>query len=306
MKPIVVHRQDPNNVGDIYCNPLMYYGIEHDVIDIENLHYQQYDSDRPVIVGGGGLIENELFGDVLRRLLVSCDFMALQDAGATLWKVAQADNAHLRKEFQKKVNALISEYIQKINLAKGAPRIVWGAGHNTAMTKRPRALEWPGYLSSFDLVGLRDADSPYDYVPCASCLHPAFEKTYEIKNDIIIFEHKKQLIKSADFGKHAISRFINSGNNIEQTIEILGSANIIITNSYHGAYWGYLLGKKVIVVEPWSSKFFQLKPFPQIIYKIDRLNDLDQIIDSTKVHDGYLEECKIINNEFAKQVKEML
>lgn len=306
MKPIVVHRQDLNNVGDIYCNPLLYYGIEHDVIDIEQLHLAQYDSDRPIIVGGGGLIENEFFGDVLNRLLLSCDFMALQEAAPKLWSITQSDNSEFRKEFYKKINALINEYVNKINLKKSGPRIIWGAGHNVNIAKRPKELMWPGYLSSFDLVGIRDAESPFDYVPCASCMHEAFDKKYEIKNDIIFFEHKKQLIKSADFGKTAIPRFVNTGNNMEQTIELLGSANIILTNSYHGAYWGYLLGKKVIVVEPWSSKFFLLKPYPKMIHKIDRLSDLDELIETTSVHQDYLDECRIINNNFAKQVKDMI
>ena len=306
MKPIVVHRNDRNNVGDIYCNPLLYYDIDHDIIDIEQLHLSRYNSDRPIIAGGGGLLENELFGDVLNKLLLSCDFLALQEAAPQLWSVSQSDNNEHRKDFYKKINLLISEYVDKVNLKKSGPRIVWGAGHNQNLTKRPKGLAWPGYLASFDLVGLRDAGSPFDYVPCASCLHSAFDKKYEIKNDIIFFEHKKQLIKSADFGKTAVPRFVNTGDNMEQTIELLGSANIILTNSYHGAYWGQLLGKKVIVVEPWSSKFFLMQPVPTMISKIDRLINIDEVIESVKPIDNYLEESRIINNEYFKQVKDML
>ena len=306
MKPIVIHRQDKNNVGDLYCNPLMYYNIEHDVIDIEHLNVTQYNSDRPIIAGGGGLIENDWFGDILKNLLVSCDFNTLQEASKTIWEITQNNNAELRNEFQKKISALIKEYIDKINIKKTAPRIVWGAGHNKNLTKLPKVLEWPSYLSGFDLVGLRDVSNPYEYVPCASCKHSAFDKKYEIKNDIIFFEHKKQLIKSTDFGKVSIPRFINTGDNMEQTIELLGSSNVILTNSYHGAYWGCLLGKKVIIVEPWSSKFFLLDPAPAIIPKINLLENLDEVIENAKIPSNYLEQCRNLNDKYFSQVKELL
>ena len=306
MKPIVIHRQDKNNVGDLYCNPLPYFGIEHDVIDITQLHVAQYDSNRPIIVGGGGLIENDFMGDVLKRLLLSSDYVTLRDAAQSLWTVSQSNNNSLLEEFQTKINSLVQEYIEKIDVRKNAPRIVWGAGHNANINKKPRNIEWPGYLSSFDMVGIRDANSPFEYIPCASCMHPALEKTYPIANDIIFFEHKKQLIKSADFGKSAIPRFVNTGGNMEQTIELLGSANVILTNSYHGAYWGQLLGKKVIVVDPWSSKFFNMNPAPSIIYKSDSLDQIDDLIDSTNTYPDYYDECRIINNNYYTRVKEML
>ena len=306
MKPIVIHRQDKNNVGDLYCNPLLYFNIEHDVIDISQLHVAQYDSNRPIIAGGGGVIENDFIGDVLTRVLLSSDFLTLRDAAQTFWRFGQSNNDLLRNEFQTKINKIVQEYIEKIDVRKNAPRIVWGAGHNANIMKKPRHVEWPGYLSSFDMVGVRDANSPFETVPCASCMHPALEKTYPITNDIIFFEHKKQLIKSSDFGKSAIPRFINTGNNIEQTIELLGGANIILTNSYHGAYWGHLLGKKVIVVDPWSSKFFNMKPAPSMIYKSESIDDIEDLIDSAKVYPDYLDECRIINNNYYSRVKEML
>jgi hypothetical protein len=117
-------------------------------------------------------------------------------------------------------------------------------------------------------------------------MHPALRKQYPIKNDVIWFEHKKQLIKS--FGSDSIPRFINSGSNIEQTIELLGGATTIITNSYHGAYWGTLLKKRVIVVDPWSTKFYGLKHKPAIIEKADEWKDG---LDTAIVYSNALDEC---------------
>jgi exopolysaccharide biosynthesis predicted pyruvyltransferase EpsI len=118
-------------------------------------------------------------------------------------------------------------------------------------------------------------------------MHPALRKQYTIKNDIIWFEHKKQLVK--DFGNDSIPRYINSGSNIDHTIELLGSANIIITNSYHGAYWGTLLKKRVIVVSPWSSKFFALRHQVPLIDKTDNWTDA---IDRCEIYQDALDECE--------------
>jgi hypothetical protein len=35
----------------------------------------------------------------------------------------------------------------------------------------------------------------------------------------------------------------------------LGSGRCVLTNSYHGAYWAALLGREVLVFEPWNSKW---------------------------------------------------
>jgi hypothetical protein len=50
----------------------------------------------------------------------------------------------------------------------------------------------------------------------------------------------------------------------EEVIAFLGSGSIILTNSYHGAYWGTLLGRKVVIIRPFSSRFFHMRHQPAI------------------------------------------
>jgi exopolysaccharide biosynthesis predicted pyruvyltransferase EpsI len=157
-------------------------------------------------------------------------------------------------------------------------------------------------MNYFDMVGIRDYKQPFKYVPCASCMHPALAKKYPIKNKVIWFEHKKQLIKATNFGSDSIPRFINSGGNMEQTIELLGSAETIITNSYHGAYWGALLGRKVIVTEPWSTKFYGLKHKPYILTKLQVWND---IIDDVATYPHALEECVQLTKNYWQEVQQL-
>jgi exopolysaccharide biosynthesis predicted pyruvyltransferase EpsI len=120
---------------------------------------------------------------------------------------------------------------------------------------------------------------------------------------VIWFEHKKQLIKSTEFGKDPIPRFINSGDNVEETIRLLGSADIIITNSYHGAYWGTLLGRKVIVADAWSSKFNAMRHKPYFLNKGEFWKDY---VDFAPIYNSALDECISVTENYWKRVKEFI
>jgi hypothetical protein len=304
IKFVVAHSKDPNNVGDIASNPLQYFlkESEYQTIDVGNLGQEAYPVDVPLIVGGGGLIGNDFFGDFFNDLLEPPDRLQLERMWSETWITANPKYSNLSKEFHNSYQDLISKTLEKIDKVT-APRAVWGAGHNGAETKEFSSIKWPKALAKYKLVGIRDYDpsSRFEWVPCASCMHPALKKTYAIKNDVIWFEHKKQLIK--DFGKDTIPRFINSGANVEQTIELLGSTNIILTNSYHGAYWGTLLKKKVIIAGgAWSSKFNFFKHKLFILGKKDYWKDC---VDQTITYNHALDECVAATEQYWNRVKEL-
>jgi len=296
----VVHRADPNNVGDLSSNPLQYFlkPEQYQVVDITRITETDYDSRLPMVIGGGGLIGNEFFGDAVPSLLPSADLDQLVSIQKHKWNLKDPANEKAHAEFQFAHRNFIKRYMNKITPVS-APRHIWGAGHNGPLDKRGAAeIVYPDWLMNFDEVGVRDWDQNQPWVPCASCMHPALKKKYAIKNDVVFFEHKKQLIKN--FGNDSIPRFVNSGSNIDQTIELLGSANIILTNSYHGAYWGVLLGKKVIVVEPWSSKFLSMKHAPWIL---KRDQDWKEVVDQIKIHDSALDDCQDATTKFWVKIK---
>ena len=298
----VVHRKDLNNVGDMASNPLQYFlnPDQYESIDIIDLLSAQIPDNATVIAGGGGLIANQFMDDVLRALTVPQDNNQLLNLADQYWKICSNGNAQVRQEFFSKLNPLVKEYIDKLSRTMG-PRVIWGAGHNSDYIKKLKGdLEYPEWLRDFNLVGVRDYNQQYNWVPCASCMHPALRKKYPIKNDVVWFEHKKQLIKSAEFGSKPIPRFINSGDNIDQTIELLGSANVVITNSYHGAYWATLLKKKVIVADPWSSKFNALKHQPRFLKKDE---SWEQLVASANIYTDALDECVDTNQQFWNQIQ---
>jgi hypothetical protein len=300
LKFTVVHRADKNNVGDLASNPLQYFlrPEQYQVVDITQVKTTQYNSALPMVVGGGGLIANEFFGDAVQSLLPSADLDQLLQIQQHRWQLKDQANQKSHAEFILAHREFIKQYMARIKPVT-APRHIWGAGHNGPLDKRSSAVvEYPDWLMSFDQVGLRDWNQNQPWVPCASCMHPALTQKYAIKNDVIFFEHKKQLIKN--FGNDSIPRFINSGSNISHTIELLGSANIILTNSYHGAYWGMLLGKRVVVVEAWSSKFLNMKHMPHML---KRDTDWKDIIDTVSVDTAALDQCRDATKLFWDKIK---
>lgn len=302
IKYTVVHRRDVNNVGDMASNPLQYFlkPEEYTTIDLTEINRVPIAAGIPIIVGGGGLIANEFLDPQVRKLTSSSDKIQLNSMYENRWKLATPALANVHREFEEEYLTLTRKYIKKVNESKNL-KVMWGAGHNSEASKDKKGnifTEYPDYLLDFDMTGLRDWDVGHTWAPCASCMHPALRKNYSIKNDIIWFEHKKQLVK--DFGTDPIPRFINSGSNIEQTIELLGSANIILTNSYHGAYWGVLLKKKVIVVGAWSTKFYRMKHMPHIL---DKSEDYKKIIDTVNIYGTALDESIAATEMFFNSIK---
>lgn len=303
IKYVVFHRQDKNNVGDMSANPLQYFlkPDEYQVVDIDSVGTSIYPNDVPKIVGGGGLISNENFENAMRVLANDSELNhAIHNWEETINSL-NLNHPHANT-FITEVHQAIHKFT-KASEQPQAPAFLWGAGTNLDTNgKMPKGYGFPAWLNNFTKVGLRDDVKAYSYVPCASCMHPAFDKNYPIKNKVIWFEHKKQLLKSTSFGKTPVPRFINSGNNMEQTIELLGSAEYIITNSYHGAYWGTLLGRKVIVSEPWSTKFYFMRYKPYMLQKGEQWEDVLDLV--PKFDNTALEDSRFRTREFWKEIQQ--
>lgn len=185
---------------------------------------------------------------------------------------------------------------------KGKKTVLWGVGHNA---KDPRdfgkQVPYNIDIEKFGLVGTRDYRSPGEWVPCVSCLHPVFDRTYEVKQEIGIVFHKKTLKKKSLTSKFGEFPSTSNTTDIDSLVQFIGSSETIITDSYHAMYWSILLGKKVAVI-PNSSKFYDFKYHPVI-------SDFENCIqDARKApsYSGVLEECREINYEFSKKVFDYL
>lgn len=129
-------------------------------------------------------------------------------------------------------------------------KIGWGLGQTLRDPVR-KATETT--LTDFDLVGSRDyGTAGTEWVPCVSCMSPLFDKQYEEEHDVVYY------VNIGHPPKMEVPVMTNRVG-FAEAIAFLGAARVVKTDSYHGAYWASLLGKKVIVTRPYSSKFYQMK-----------------------------------------------
>lgn len=170
---------------------------------------------------------------------------------------------------------------------------IWGIGHNFGWKEN---IWWPDWVVNNELTGIRDYMKGYEkyYLPCVSCMHPGFDKKRDIKNDHVYFlHHHSSKYKPL---KNDVVMY-NDNINLDSVLDFLGSSNTIITDSYHGAYWGLLMGKDVRVVS-WTTKFDNFKCQPTIIDKIENWRKYP----SCSPYTEYLNESRDFNNKFYSRV----
>ena len=142
-------------------------------------------------------------------------------------------------------------------------RIAWGVGSTRHGQSTPRELP-----NGFDLIGSRDIRTGV-YTPCASCMSELFNRQVSPKHEIVVYlNNDPRIPKPTDIeGLPLAGNWIPPHENPDiffaQTIDYLASGNTVLTNSYHGAFWATLLGRKVVVAPAYSSKLLNLK-FPPI------------------------------------------
>lgn len=186
--------------------------------------------------------------------------------------------------------------MERIALEKNKNIVSWGLGHNSHFVKGEE--NYPSWMSNYDLHGIRDYDKGYNYVPCVSCMHRGFDKKYSIENDIVFYSHGENEI-DIDVD---IPRMSNFNPNIDHIIEFIGSAEHVLTNTYHGIYWATLLKKKVAIISPFSSRFSTMKhkqPF------CDHTNWKEVLFEKTQIYPDYLDECRSLNVQHYRKVKEL-
>jgi hypothetical protein len=170
--------------------------------------------------------------------------------------------------------------------------VSWGIGHNTHGEQK---LQWPDWMEKFDINGVRDWPNPWNWVPCASCMHPAFDRKYEVKHEVVVYNHKE-----FSTGVTGFPTLSNLCETMAQVVEFMGSGDTVITSSYHGAYWATLLGKKVIVTNPFSTKFFYFKHPPVIT------SPLNWKAANPITYPEALDECRSANRRYYEVVMDFI
>lgn len=173
----------------------------------------------------------------------------------------------------------------------GCKMVLWGTGFNNHNGEE----KYETNLNIFDLYGVRDCKDEIRWVPCPSCMIPEINYSYSNLRDIGVIEHKQFPINEFKYEK------LNNSMDLRKIINFIGTSNIIITNSYHAAYWGILMNKKVILYKVWSDKFDYMK------WKLPNYSgDLDKDIENCIIYSDALNECVEANKKFAKDVKQLI
>lgn len=175
--------------------------------------------------------------------------------------------------------------------------IIWSAGFNSNGNKKlKQQINW----SNLDLVAIRDFNYPqnFRYVPCATCVSTEFDKETDIKRNIglILHEHKKNI--PAEFSGYDSIKNSSSAN---EMIDFIKSSEIIITSSFHAAYWSGLLKKKCIIFSLQSEKFGYLKYSPTLYS-----GNLKLDIHNSKIYDNILEESRDLVNEYFNDILKLI
>ena len=266
MKATNIYRIDPDNIGDMYSAPNKYFDIGENEKDIWQLDPRFEPEDKHVVIGGGGLIGQ------MRPLTPLC--YLLQDKGYKMYGWGVGDHSQVCMDEQ-------SMYIPKLDVT------------------------YPSYIRTWDLVGIRDYyEEMFDHldnfywVPCVSCMDEAFDKEYEITKDFVYYSHQElpfSLVAGMELYNKDKPEYYkrNKGESFEDVITFLGSAETVITNTYHGVYWATLLKRKVLCF-PYSSKFWGFRHPPVYGQTLNYVDKLKECV----IYDEALEECREANEDF--------
>ena len=199
-----------------------------------------------------------------------------------------------RPPYQGIVEAICRSH--SLRRTQGGKLVIWGAGLDHY--DRDTNDEYPIWIKHADLVGVRDWRKGPQWIPCASCLSPEFDKPREIDRPLVVYEHHDRQIPVTWKGMVART---SSFRTMREALDFLGRGEVVLTNSYHGAYWATLLGRKV-VCWPWSSRFYLMKHPPVLA---NEQSDPGQVITNAISYPKALEECRSVNRWFRKRVYDL-
>lgn len=216
MKLTFSHRIDTNNVGDYWSCPLSYY--------------QEYLSAH--------ITERLEIKKIKPRIYNQTNPLIIGGGGL----IGET-------KFDAILRSILNSHQSKL-------KVIWAAGDNVSKAHEP--TDFLSYIFKFDLVGIRDYIKGYEqyWLPCVSCKSPLFDKYKNTnpRNEIVYFQHLYKPFNQEIIRNKPGPLMTNNGTDLESVLQFLSTGEYVITNSYHGAYWAQLLGKKVIS-SAWSSKF---------------------------------------------------
>lgn len=187
---------------------------------------------------------------------------------------------------------------QPYQYPKDARAVLWGVG-----TSRHGQLEPPPFdTDRFALIGLREYGLSDIWAPCASCMSDLFDRDYEITREAVRFDNADPSIQ-ARYPMACDLPVMDNTASFDEIVAFLGSAEVVVTHSYHACFWALLLGRKVVCA-PYSSKFHWFKHPPA--YSSQGGLDWREKAREAQVYPEALAECREASRAFYERVMEEL
>lgn len=153
------------------------------------------------------------------------------------------------------------KFAEKYGISKERT-ILWGVGESIRDKKKSGKLKDLPFLE----WGCRDRDRVQDderFLPCCSCLHTMLDSQVSSDGVLLFLNADPKVSGSSDKADiQDLSRrrgwdLLYNNCAESEFVKALNGARYIVTNSYHGAYWGLLSGRIVTLIG-YSSKFYSL------------------------------------------------
>jgi len=174
----------------------------------------------------------------------------------------------------------------------------WGVGLPRKGRNDTKVREVSNQFSRFSTRNYEWKDE-LEFVPCASCMSPLFDRPAAVEHEIVLYLHRKKL---PDIEKvSGIPTMTNAQTDPKVAIDFISSGETVVTNSYHGVYWAQLLGRKVVCI-PYNEKFQTFQHSPTYAQPDDWMRNLKL----AKWTNSLLEEYRALNSDFASGVNELL
>lgn len=274
MKILNLHRRNTANVGDLKCAPYLYF---------------------PELLGGDA---KEILGFRQADAPNTADRVAFKEAFSVADVVIIGGGGLLEIDFFEPALRFLNEN------KRDQKYVLWGAGHNSWGISDWRKLkkEYTFSPDLFDLVGVRDFGYDFTWVPCVSCMSSLFDHRYPTRRAIGLYVHSGTL-QNPNLRRQlpADLQPLSNSAGFQEAIEYLATSELVLTDSFHGAYWALLLNRKVVAF-PSSSKFYGLRHAVPLCSPEDWV----RYAPLARVYDMALEECRQANKDFASSVTELV
>jgi hypothetical protein len=173
--------------------------------------------------------------------------------------------------------------------------IAWGVGLPLIGQKDAEVLEISSQFTAFSTRNY-DWKDTLEFVPCASCLSPAFDTHRSPEHEVVIYRHKRK--PGPAFLSMEFPTMDNAMKDPVSVVDFIASGDTVVTSSYHGVYFAQLLGRKVVCI-PYNQKFYAFQNRPTMAEH----DNWEHAVRSAQRYDPLLEEYRHINLKFARKVE---